>query len=182
MPVAAAGGAVAEEAEGDARSSPGTCIASAAPAATGTEAAMALMMATMFSPMSPMCMLPSRPRGEARRRGPCTARRCARRHAADQKQPPCRGATGDSTSSGSASNRAADRDGFLAAADVHAAHDFALPVELALDAVFHLPHHRHVVETLVRKACRLAGGVFGMRSNGVYRAHRYPLASVNGQR
>ena len=36
--------------------------ASAAPAATGTDAAMALMMATMRRLMSPMCMLPSLPR------------------------------------------------------------------------------------------------------------------------
>src|SRR4029078_13034119 len=38
------------------------------------------------------------------------------------------------------------RDGLLSAADVDAAHNLALAVELALDAIFHLAHEGHVAE------------------------------------
>jgi hypothetical protein len=49
-------------------------------------------------------------------------------------------------------DRGADRNRFLPAADVHAAHDPALAVELALDAILDLAHELHEVEHLELRA------------------------------
>ena len=91
-----------------------------------------------------MCMLPSRPRvrpptahvlGEERRA--VTPR---------MKKTAMSRWEGKSTSPARRAERAAHRNGFLAAAHVDAAQDFALPVQFALDAVFDLAHQRHVIE------------------------------------
>ena len=66
--------------------------------------------------------------------------------------------------------RAAYRDGFLPAAHVDAAQNFALTVEFPLDAVFYLAHQQEVIKTLARKVALRAGGkIFGDWSLG--RAH-----------
>ncbi len=72
----------------------------------------------------------------------------------------------------------ADGDGFLAASHIHAAQDFTLPVEFAFDAVFHFPHHGHVVQAFVSQLRTFAELAVKVRNSGVYRAHRDPLASV----
>jgi len=78
---------------------------------------------------------------------------------------------GSMTSSGPESSAGTDWNGFLSAADIDAADDFALPVELAFDSVFELTHHQHVVEALVRQ-----GGLGGalvrlVPSQDLNRAH-----------
>ena len=62
VPVAAAGGAVAEIAERRRRSMPLILQRHRAPGSHRDDAAIALMIEMMFSFRSPMCMLPSRPR------------------------------------------------------------------------------------------------------------------------
>ena len=86
---------------------------------------------------------------------------------------------GNSTSSGSAMQRRAHRNGLLPAPHVDAAHDLALPVQFALDAVFHLPHHHHVIEALTgqfglggqRGFFRWGGLKRTHADNGQYNAH-----------
>ena len=63
--------------------------------------------------------------------------------------------------------RGAGGNGLLAAAHVHAAHNLALAVELALDAVLHLAHQAHVIEALMRKGGLLAPAC----GNSLRRAH-----------
>ena len=75
--------------------------------------------------------------------------------------------------------RGADRDGLLPAAHVDAAQDLALPVQLALDAVFHFAHQQHVVETLVRQFGWTAGFLLVVRSSGLGHAHQDPLAGIS---
>jgi len=55
--------------------------------------------------------------------------------------------------------RGAHRDGLLPASYIHAAQDLTLAIELALDAVFHLPHKRHVIQALMRQFGRAHQGI-----------------------
>ena len=125
-------------------------MASAAPAATGTEAAMALMMATILSLRSPMCMLPSLPRVMPPTRPMYWANTC-RGWTPRMKYSARSRWQGNKTSSGSATRPAPTAMASWPAPDVDAAHDLALPVELALDAVLHLPHQHHVVQCARRQ-------------------------------
>src|ERR1039457_4606473 len=72
---------------------------------------------------------------------------------------------------GPGEQRSTDGDGFLPAADVDAADDFSLPVELTFDAVFELTHHRHVIKALVRQGGFGGSLVGSVPSNGLDGAH-----------
>ena len=97
-----------------------------------------------------MCMLPSRPRVSP----PTRPMYCAKMRPGEtprMKKTAMSRWRGKQHVLGAGEQGRADRNGFLSAPHIDAAHDLALPVEFALDAVFHLPHHRHVIETLVRQ-------------------------------
>ena len=66
--------------------------------------------------------------------------------------------------------RRAHGDGLLAASHIHASNNLALAVEFALNAVFHLAHHHHVIEAFPGQFG--FGGQRGFfRRGGLERAH-----------
>src|SRR5947209_115505 len=75
--------------------------------------------------------------------------------------------------------RRSHRDGLLPAPHVHAAYDLALPVQLALDAVFNLTHLQHVIQALARQIGFFARARIRVRSNGLCYAHEDPLARIS---
>jgi hypothetical protein len=92
-----------------------------------------------------------------------------RRHAANQEQRHI-AVGGEHDIFRARMQRGAHGDGLLAASHIHAAQNLALPVEFAFDAVFHLPHHHHVIKAF--------SGQFGLgaqrgffRWNGLERTH-----------
>ena len=124
------------------------------PVATGTVAARALMSDTTPTLMSPMCMLPSRPRVTPPIAAHVLGEHAPRRDAADEEHGHV-AVGGTEHVVGLGDQGAAHGYGLLPATHVDAAQHFTLAIQLALDAVFHFAHQEHVVETLV--------GQFGLR-------------------
>ena len=139
---------------------------------------MALMMATIFSFRSPMCMLPSLPRVSPPTRPMYWAKTWRGCDAADEIQRQVAVAGEQDVVRVRRPGRRPTADRLLPAADVDAADDLALAVELPLDAVFDLPHQEHVAMKLARKAGlgvgRLARrGVVGQK-DGLHSGHVSP--------